>query len=113
MWDIRAQAVVYELATGNNSVPALAWDERHSVLYAATLCPVMDHHGSRHRYRPARIPNWAELAPWEGDGGDMNEEDYDSDSTAPCWPEDAFHSEASFGYAYDAGKNTLCEFLLR
>ena len=120
MWDIRAQAMVYELATGNNSVEALAWDTARSVLYAATECPGMDRLGFRHDYRPAKIPKWADFEPEEGDDDDMDEdddefdgldEDEDFDELERCWPDDAFHSETAFGYAYDAGHHTLREFL--
>ncbi|KAF5350893.1 hypothetical protein D9758_010534 [Tetrapyrgos nigripes] len=56
VWDARAKAAVYELATGNNAVDDLAWDGLRNTLYAATSCPEMDRIGYTHDYRRARIP---------------------------------------------------------
>lgn len=45
IWDIRACASVYELATGNNAVNSMAWDASNNTLYASTECPNMDRQG--------------------------------------------------------------------
>ncbi|KAI0719173.1 hypothetical protein C8T65DRAFT_803280 [Cerioporus squamosus] len=114
-WDIRARAMVYELATGNNAVRALSWDAKRNALYAATECDYMDRNGYHHGYRRARIPKWARLYPEEAgedDDEDMDDEEYDSDDddSEENWPENAYHSEDSFGYAYDAGEHTLLRY---
>ncbi|RPD72488.1 hypothetical protein L226DRAFT_588175, partial [Lentinus tigrinus ALCF2SS1-7] len=115
-WDIRTCAMVYELATGNNAVRAISWDEKRNTLYAATECDYMDRNGYHHGYRRGRIPKWARLNPQEAgtdDEEDMYDEEYDSDDyddDGENWPEDAHHSEDSFGYAYDAGENTLLRY---
>ena len=117
-WDVRARAMVYELATGNNAVRALSWDEKRNALYAATECDYMDRLGYYHGYRRARIPKWARLDPagTDDDGEeDMDDEEYDSDDyddDGENWPKNAYHSEDSFGYAFDAGEHTLCEYLI-
>ncbi|KAF9524850.1 hypothetical protein CPB83DRAFT_838602 [Crepidotus variabilis] len=36
LWDIRSRALVYELATSNNTVNGLAWEQFANSLYAAT-----------------------------------------------------------------------------
>ncbi|KAI9061144.1 hypothetical protein FKP32DRAFT_1605097 [Trametes sanguinea] len=126
MWDIRARAIVYELATGNNQVEALAWDGVRNTLYAATECSGMDRLGYTHDYRPARIPRWADLRPnafrdrfgmavdgEEEDEEDADDEEYDSmeeDDDGRYWPKDAYHSEKHFGYAYDAGEHVLLRY---
>lgn len=96
MWDVRARAAVYELATGNNAVTSLAWDAKHHCLYAATECSYKDRLGFRHDYRPAMIPR-------RGRRGHDDEDDY------RCWPEQAWHSEDYFEYAFDAGDHRICE----
>ncbi|KAL7278958.1 hypothetical protein ACG7TL_006790 [Trametes sanguinea] len=121
-WDIRARVIVYELATGNNGVEALAWDGVRDTLYAATECSGMDRLGYTHDYRPAKIPRWADLCPdasHNPHGMAVDEEDdaagddeYDSmedDDYERYWPKDAHHSEKHFGYAYDAGEHVFRE----
>ncbi|OBZ65326.1 hypothetical protein A0H81_14795 [Grifola frondosa] len=98
MWDIRARAAVYELATGNNAVNTMAWDSRRSTLYAATECLNMDRLGRTFDYRKARIPKWAQMREDE----DMEDED---DWAEHCWPKQAYHCENFFGYAFDAGEH--------
>ncbi|KAH9885826.1 hypothetical protein C8Q73DRAFT_297636 [Cubamyces lactineus] len=127
MWDVRARATVYELATGNNAVEALAWDDKRSTLYAATECPNMDRNGYTHNYRPAKIPRWAERDPDvprtgmfgmstsedEEEGEEEDEDEYDSledDDGEHYWPKDAYHSERHYGYAYDAGEHMLLRY---
>ncbi|KAM5539294.1 hypothetical protein V8D89_007167 [Ganoderma adspersum] len=62
IWDIRAEECVYELATGNNAVAGLAWDDTRSSLYVATESRYINRMGLRTGYRRARIPRWATWA---------------------------------------------------
>ena len=124
LWDIRARAAVYELATGNNAVVALAWDHARNALYAATECRYVDRMGSHHDYRKAVIPkNQAEDPAGEDteneeESGDIDENEGDSDedsedaSFGKKWPKKANHSEDYFGYPFDAAGHRLCEFML-
>ena len=57
LWDIRSKQIVYELATGNNSVNTVIWNARNTTLYAATACEWQDHLGYFHGYRRARPLN--------------------------------------------------------
>ncbi|OBZ70130.1 hypothetical protein A0H81_09812 [Grifola frondosa] len=110
MWDVRARAAVYELATGNNAVNAMAWDSRHSTLYAATECGNMDRLGSTFDYRKAKIPNWAKmLYDRDADPQDVDdeEEEDEDDWEEECWPKNAYHGEDFYGYAFDAGEHRL------
>ncbi|KAI0671382.1 WD40-repeat-containing domain protein [Trametes maxima] len=117
-WDVRARASVYELATGNDGVHALAWDTERTTLYALAECDNVDRLGYHHNYRPARIPRWAELDPLEedvnmdrdADEDDEDDEEYDSDDGDRYWPDDAQHGEDHFGYAYDAGDHVLLRY---
>jgi hypothetical protein len=56
MWDVRARTIVYELATGNNSVNAMAWDPVRNCLYAATECNYVDRLGRHYDYRTMKMP---------------------------------------------------------
>ncbi|KIJ66737.1 hypothetical protein HYDPIDRAFT_26162 [Hydnomerulius pinastri MD-312] len=62
LWDVRARAVVYELATGNNAVISMVWDDTRNALYAATECEYltsyMSHESYNKDYRRATIPKW-------------------------------------------------------
>lgn len=115
MWDIRAKEAVYELATGNNAVVSMAWDSRHSALYAATECHYMDRMGLNHGYRAARIPRWADEFPEEHEDDedaeelDIEEDEDDEDDLDRCWPQGAYHGESYFGYAFDAGEHRIRE----
>ncbi|KAF9524849.1 hypothetical protein CPB83DRAFT_819534 [Crepidotus variabilis] len=96
LWDLRARAVVYELATGNNTVESLAWDQFTNSLYAATSC--------LHRstgYRRARYPKQRP----EGED-DLNNDAEDEEEEHPHrrWPTGAFHSENYWGHIFDCGK---------
>jgi hypothetical protein len=97
MWDVRARAPVYELATGNNRVESLLWDSERSCLYAATECLWMDRMGYRHDYRTAKIPK---------SGYDKSQ--VNSDEEERCWPENAWHKEDYFGHTFDAGEHRIC-----
>ncbi|KII84429.1 hypothetical protein PLICRDRAFT_46338 [Plicaturopsis crispa FD-325 SS-3] len=96
LWDIRARTAVYELATGNNAVNALAWDSRHNTLYAATECSYMGRMGNNYGYREAKIPER------------LNPDDYDEDYT--CWPARAYHAEDHFGHFFDAGEHRIYRY---
>ncbi|KAI9061143.1 hypothetical protein FKP32DRAFT_985257 [Trametes sanguinea] len=113
LWDLRARSAVYELATGNTAVTALAWDAKRTTLYAATECDYMDRLGYTHGYRPAHIPGWAKQDPvdeMDTEGADGDEEDDDDYDGEHCWPENAPHDERYFGYAYDAGEHLLLRY---
>jgi hypothetical protein len=56
VWDVRARAVAYSMATGNNAVVTLAWDSTRNALYATTECTYTDRTGNPHSYRRAKIP---------------------------------------------------------
>jgi len=114
MWDIRARTAVYELATGNNAVVALAWDNAHHSLYAATECRYVDRMGGQHNYRKAEIPKLRTETLTDGeadDEGDVEGEEDDEDEDANFgkkWPKKAMHSEDYFGYPFDAAEHRLC-----
>jgi hypothetical protein len=101
MWDVRARAPVYELATGNNRVESLAWDSKRNSLYASTECTYMDRLGFRHGYRGGYMPD--RPLPENEDEDDEYDGDYER-----CWPDRAFHTEAYFGYTFDAGEHRVC-----
>lgn len=112
LWDVRAGSVIYELATGNNSVSDIAWNPTNNTLYAATECIYMDRHGCHHDYRRAKAPkpivtDEGAESEWEDvdDDDDVEEEDDDDDDYDRCWPTNAYHGEDSFGYM-------VCTFLL-
>ncbi|CAA7265529.1 unnamed protein product [Cyclocybe aegerita] len=113
LWDVRSRAMLYELATGNNCVEALAWDETSNSLYAATSCPHIDWNGRHLDYRPARIPKvrTGEDEDGEGDSEDNAEEDdIEEPSDDICWPKGAHHAEDHFGHVFDAGDHRLYKF---
>ncbi|KAI0925864.1 hypothetical protein AcW1_008183 [Taiwanofungus camphoratus] len=126
MWDVRARATIYELATGNNAVVSMTWDSRHSTLYAATECEYMDRLGHTHDYRQAKIPRWAEDHPdiqgdevvdqdMAGDDEDYEDEDDDGfdEDEERCWPSKAYHGEQFFGYCFDAGDHRLFRYAFK
>ena len=114
MWDIRARTAVYELATGNNAVVALAWDSARTSLYAATECRYVDRMGSHHDYRKAEIPKPQKAQSGEGagddeGGGEVEEHEDEEAGFGKMWPKKANHSEDYFGYPFDAAGHRLCE----
>ena len=122
MWDPRAKAIIYELATGNNSVVSMVWDEPRLTLFAATECTYMDRLGHLHEYRRAKIPKKKKKDKYHIDGslksgvsgmdvdgeeiGDDGDDYVDDDRR---WPRDAHHEETYFGIALDAGEHRICE----
>lgn len=98
MWDVRACATVYELATGNNQVASLAWDATRNTLFAATECLYRDRQGYRHSYRPAKMPIRT------GAGGVDEKSGF-------YWPDRAPHKEDYYEYSFDAGEHRICKLL--
>ncbi|OCH84733.1 WD40 repeat-like protein [Obba rivulosa] len=118
LWDIRARRFVYELATGNNAVVSMAWDESRSTLLAATECEYMDRLGRHHDYRRAKLPSW-EKDPRSSNGSDDEDEDMDQEDDDDeydderCWPTRAHHGEDFFGYTFDAGDHRLYRYAFK
>ncbi|CCL98790.1 uncharacterized protein FIBRA_00795 [Fibroporia radiculosa] len=129
MWDIRAGAIVYELATGNNEVTSLAWDPKHASLYASMECPGIDRIGYHHDCRVARVPKWGVLHPQpesptsnnptrnknddDSDSEQDEDEDEDEDELGRCWPDRSYHDENYFRYCFDAGDHRLYRFAFK
>jgi hypothetical protein len=103
LWDVRGAKMVYELATGNNEVIGLTWDDERNVLYAATRRGYMDRNGFNHGYQRAKIPKAARERDDEGDDDSMSDDDYDD-----CWPANSAHAETYFGHVFDAGEHRIC-----
>lgn len=120
VWDPRASAIMYELATGNNAVISMAWDAPRSTLFAATECSYMDRLGYHHDYRRAKIPKRYDPDQVSSqdlqdqgmniDNDEDEEEDEDDDYDERYWPKQAHHLETDFGCAFDSGEHRLCEF---
>ena len=111
VWDPRARKLVYELATGNNSVVSFVWDASRSTLYAATRCEgYNDRTGMRERYREARaragIHDHRGMQP-PPPPQPVGEEDYLYDK---AWPMQCAHNEKYFGYAWDCGEHRLSAY---
>ncbi|KAF7796459.1 hypothetical protein EIP86_007636 [Pleurotus ostreatoroseus] len=120
LYDLRAEKVVYDLATGNNEVTSLAWETCNSSLYASTLCPYVDDQGYRYRsqYRPYKPPKPRRVADRqteteEDDFIDSDEDSSDDDYTRAgwvdwdkCWPTIA-RSEGYFRHEFDAREHRL------
>ncbi|KAG8731631.1 hypothetical protein FRC11_003223 [Ceratobasidium sp. 423] len=96
-WDVRAQACVYELSTGNNAVQSLAWDAHNNTLYAATECLYLDRVGTSRGYRKAITP--------QGQTHDSRR--------LRCWPKAARHKEDYFGYMFDAGDHRIFRYTFK
>jgi len=119
MWDVRARTIVYELATGNNSVNAMAWDPVRNCLYAATECNYVDRLGRHYDYRTMKMPKPPkaedddDVEMLDGDDGadDPEDDGEDEDEDERCWPTRAHHREDYFGYTFDAGDHRICELL--
>ncbi|CUA74740.1 hypothetical protein RSOLAG22IIIB_11457 [Rhizoctonia solani] len=110
VWDVRARACVYELATGNNAVQSLAWDAQNNCLYAATECEYVDRLGYNHDYRYAKIPGNQNPGANEDGMDDDEEEDVDYER---CWPKQAWHKEDYFGYLFDAGEHRIIRYAFK
>ena len=115
VWDIRARAAVYELATGNNEVNSLAWDPKHNTLFAATECAYMDMAGYRHGYRPGtkfemNLGQPSTRTKKKPKRGEVVEDDDDYEK---CWPAPAWHFEDYYEYPFDSGDHRVCKLLWR
>ncbi|KAJ7236628.1 hypothetical protein C8J57DRAFT_1376373 [Mycena rebaudengoi] len=117
LWDVRAAKMVYELATGNNEVVGLTWDDERNVLYATTSCGYVDRNGYNHGYRRAKIPRDEDT---DGDDDPMSDEEYDDededdedDDHDHCWPAEAAHSETYFGHVFDAGEHRILRYAFK
>ncbi|KDQ19041.1 hypothetical protein BOTBODRAFT_171005 [Botryobasidium botryosum FD-172 SS1] len=94
-WDVRARLPLYELATGNNQVTALAWDALHCTLYAQTHCEFHVSEFSGHQgYREFRGP------------GRVSDDER-------CWPAAAFHDEQAFEHPLDRGCHSLFRYVFK
>ncbi|KZV88372.1 hypothetical protein EXIGLDRAFT_839247 [Exidia glandulosa HHB12029] len=130
MWDVQGQKCLYELATGNNEVSAMAWDASNQTLFAATECQSLDRIGYHHNYRRYKPTPWEkqEQAATRRASGDMSvdeedeeEEEYedvdddddDDDYEERCWPKSAFRSEDYWGYSFDAGDHRLFRYTFK
>jgi hypothetical protein len=118
LWDVRAKAPVYDLATGNNSVTGIAWNDERNELFAATWCSNVDRNGCHIDYEPAKIPVDKNTDGEDGEGGKDNEDDWEDDEgdgdeveyedTDQCWPRNAYHNETYFGHIFDSGDHRIC-----
>ncbi|KAF7318355.1 WD40 repeat-containing protein [Mycena chlorophos] len=111
VWDVRNRAPIYKLATGNNSVAALAWDAPSQTLVAVTHCP----HFDGYDYRWAKIGRHGEE--WVGgdrdgdeDGEDYEEDEDEYDETSFGWPKNAHHKETAFDVAFDCGDHRIFRY---
>jgi len=88
VWDVRAKTVTYELATGNDTVSSLGWDNKRTRLYAALDCDYVTRMGTFMDYRRAKLPR----------------------GKSRCWPENAYHQEGYFEYTFDAGRHGIMQY---
>ncbi|CAE6507075.1 unnamed protein product [Rhizoctonia solani] len=103
VWDVRATACIYELATGNNCTNSLAWDAKHDSLFAFTSCSYKDKSGS-YTYRQADIPQRQSAS---------HPNNMRQDSNPRCWPRQAWHAEDYFEYAFDAGEDRVYRYTFK
>lgn len=120
LWDVRARAAVYDLATGNNCVSGMVWNDERNELYAATYCQYIGTDGSHIDYARAHIPaadraagrddeDEDEVVDDEDDDDYEDEEGEDFDDFEQAWPKKAFHEETYFGHIFDSGDSRICE----
>ncbi|KAF8755580.1 WD40 repeats protein [Rhizoctonia solani] len=83
VWDVRARACVYELATGNNAL------------------------GYHHDYRPAKIPKDQQ------GHMELEDEESDDEFSDRCWPDKAWHKEGYFGYMFDCGDHRIIRYAFK
>ncbi|KIJ66736.1 hypothetical protein HYDPIDRAFT_108669 [Hydnomerulius pinastri MD-312] len=119
LWDVRARVPVYELATGNNAVTAMVWDDTCNALYAATECTYMDRMGDTYAadYRRANIPKRSKAVPSAqqavGEHGESEEDDDDDEYAKYRWPRSAEHAENYFGVTFDAAEHRIYRFAFK
>ncbi|KAH6913306.1 WD40-repeat-containing domain protein [Coprinopsis sp. MPI-PUGE-AT-0042] len=113
LWDLRSNAPVYEMSTGNNQVEAMAWNDKGDELFAITQNINRDRMGGLHRedYRRARL-TYSQTRSVHGSrwaaGEDSDEED-DSDHDL-SWPKKAFHAENYWGHVFDEAEHTIFKY---
>ncbi|CAE6377256.1 unnamed protein product [Rhizoctonia solani] len=103
VWDVRARACIYELATGNNRIGSLSWDAAGNSLFAYTSCDYKNKSRS-YQYRQADIPR-------RGDASHPN--NTSQSSKLRCWPRQAWHTEDYFEYAFDAGEDRVYRYAFK
>ncbi|KAI0042972.1 WD40 repeat-like protein [Auriscalpium vulgare] len=117
VWDARAKLPLYELSTGNNEVNGLAWDAQRQTLYAATECEHVDRMGRHHGYRRAKLPKPPRHSRDDDGDDDMEEDEEDEDDWdgdgENNWPEQAYHSETSFGHLLDSAEHRLYRYAFK
>ena len=117
LWDVRARAAVYDLATGNNRVieGGMFWNDSRNELFAATYCNYVDRGGRHSGYEPAQIPVERDNVDSDGDSnmGDDEDDEEEYQDTEQCWPKNAFHNETYFGVTFDSGSHRICEKVSR
>ncbi|KAH6913303.1 hypothetical protein BKA70DRAFT_1262418 [Coprinopsis sp. MPI-PUGE-AT-0042] len=84
LWDLRSNAFVYELATGNNVVIAMAWDDEANALSAITECCYERNEYRAAKFSPKQLAQQrAQAGSTEGekeeDEGEDEEEDEEED----------------------------------
>ncbi|EAU85556.1 hypothetical protein CC1G_06269 [Coprinopsis cinerea okayama7 len=121
LWDLRARIPVYELATGNNSVVAMTWNDEANELYAITEWVYSDRHEGPDGYRVGKVPPPQSNTEGDNEDDDMEDEEEDEeedpdpynkwvkDEWERMWPARAFHAENYFGHTFDMG----CHAVLR
>lgn len=87
LWDVRAKKAVYDLATGNNQVVGMVWNDKRNELWASTSCPYIEPNGAH--------PGYSKSASRRGRG----------------WPREAYHDEKYFGHVFDSGDHQMCAYL--
>ncbi|KIJ66740.1 hypothetical protein HYDPIDRAFT_26164 [Hydnomerulius pinastri MD-312] len=143
LWDLRARAVVYEIATGNNAVIAMTWDSTHNALYATTACMAKIPQATPDGAAPTSTEDTGAIVEedvdmddeddWEDvDDDDDDDDDEDKGSWKPAfdsalaaeaeddydgcgrrWPKRAEHSENYFGHTFDAGGHRLYRYTFK
>ncbi|KAF9528425.1 hypothetical protein CPB83DRAFT_894455 [Crepidotus variabilis] len=106
VWDIRSKKLLYELATGNNTVTNLVWDHSANTLYGSTDCFYVDRMGYHHDYRKAKLTR-------RKSEDDEDDEDDDFGDWEYGWPKKSLHNEDYFGHAFDAGEARLYKYTFK
>ncbi|KAF8598054.1 hypothetical protein BDV93DRAFT_561741 [Ceratobasidium sp. AG-I] len=115
VWDIRARAAIYELATGNSEAISLAWDPKRNTLFAATECAYMDMAGYRHGYRPGKKSqmNLGQPSTRTQNNRRQGEAEENDDDYEKCWPAPAWHSEDYYEYPFDSGDHRVFRYAFK
>ncbi|KAJ7593523.1 WD40-repeat-containing domain protein [Mycena floridula] len=119
MFDIRAKAMIYELATGNCAVSGLAWNAEQQTLYSAAHCRYVGRMGDYFDYRKVKKIKESREEDEDEDMEDEDENDEDEDEDEDdeeedfelrCWPKKSSHDERYFGHVFDAGSNRIFQY---